>query len=35
MIIEDPNSEVIQDLVKLHQRIEASSTLVTRIVMGQ
>lgn len=31
MIVEDPNSEVIHDLVKLHQRIEAGSTLITKI----
>lgn len=31
MIVEDPNSKIIFDLAKLHQRIEAGSTLITQI----
>jgi hypothetical protein len=31
MLIEDPNSEAIKNLLKLYRRVEASSTLVTRI----
>ncbi len=31
LIIDNPDSEIVQDLVKLHQRIEATSQLVTDI----
>jgi hypothetical protein len=30
LMIEDPDSQVVRDMVKLYQRIEASSTLLTR-----
>lgn len=31
MMIEDPNSEAIQELLKLHQRIEANARLITSL----
>lgn len=31
MIVEDPNAEIVQTMRKLHQRIEANSTLITHV----
>jgi hypothetical protein len=31
MFVEDPNSEIVREMIKLYQRIEANSTLVTHL----